>query len=159
MAINPNTTFVAGAIYTADQANRLPFGVCDLATSTTSYTLTTSLTITTGMTASFTAITGRLYKVTYYEPQAGVASVAGQFTTLQIRETNAAGTQLQLAINQAAAASATAETLTAVYVGTFTAGAVTVVGCAKTSSTTGAPALTRSATGIAILLVEDIGPS
>ena len=159
MAISPNTTFTAGSVYTANQANAYPFGVCDLASSSTNYTLTTSVTIATGMTASFTAITGRLYKVTYYEPQAGVASVAGQFTVLQIRETNAAGTQLQLALNQAAAAYPTAETLAAVYVGTFTAGAVTVVGCAKTSSTTGAPALTRSATGIAILLVEDIGPS
>ena len=159
MAINPNSTFVANAVLSASQMNRLPFGVCDLATSTTNYTLTTTVTIATGMTASFTAITGRLYKITYYEPQAGVASVAGQFTVLQIRETNAAGTQLQLATNQASAASAAFETLTAVYVGTFTAGAVTVVGCARTSSTTGAPVLTRSATGIAILLVEDIGPS
>ena len=159
MAINPNTTFVAGAIYTASQANRLPFGVCASSSSTTDYTLTTTLTIATGMTATFTAIANRLYKVTYYEPAAGITSVLSGNTVLRICLTNAAGTQLQRGIAQNTAAVSSAQTLNVVHVGTFTAGSVTVVGAAITTSVTGAPVLTRNATNVARLIVEDIGPS
>jgi len=159
MAINPNVTFVAGAIYTAAQANRLPFGVCASSSSTTDYTLTTSLVIATGMTATFTAITGRLYRITYYEPAAGVTSALSGNTVLRICLTNAAGTQLQRGIAQNTAAVASSQTLNVVHVGTFTAGSVTVVGAAITTSVTGAPVLTRNATNVARLIVEDIGPS
>jgi hypothetical protein len=159
MAINPNTTFVAGNILTAAQQNRLPFGVCALASSTTNYTLTTSVVIATGMTATFTAITGRLYRITYNEPQANTTTVTSGFTATQIRQTNAAGTLLSSAILQTNVAVTVNGNMQVFYVGSFTAGSVTVVGCATTSSTTGAPILTRSATAPAQILVEDIGPS
>ena len=159
MAINPNTTFVSGAIYTAAQANRLPFGVCALASSTTNYTLTTSVVIATGMTATFTAITGRLYRITYNEPQANTATVINGLVTTQIRQTNAAGTLLNQAFLQTNVAVTVNGFIQVFYVGSFTAGSVTVVGCASTSSTTGAPVLSRSATAPAQIVVEDIGPS
>ena len=159
MAINPNTTFVAGAVYTAAQANRLPFGVCASSSSTTDYTLSTTLTIATGMTATFTAIANRLYRVTYYEPAVGVTSVLSGTTTLRICLTNALGTNLQRGLIQNTAAVSSQGTLNVVHVGTFTAGSVTVVGCAITSSVTGTPILTRNVSSVARLIVEDIGPS
>jgi hypothetical protein len=159
MAINPNVTFVAGNIYTAGQANRLPFGVCALASSSANYTLTTSAAIATGMTATFTAITGRLYRITYNEPQANTTTVLNGTTSTQIRQTNAAGTLLSTSVLQTNVAVTVNGTMTAIYVGTFTAGSITVVGCALTSSTTGAPVLTRAATAQAQIIVEDIGPS
>ena len=160
MAINPNTTFVAGAIYTASQANRLPFGVCASSSSTTNYTLTTTTTISTGMTATFTAIANRLYRISYYEPQVGITSVLGGFTTLSIRTTNAAGTVLQTGVAQTPAAAVSTTTMHLLHVGTFTAGSNTVVGCAVTSSVTGTPILSRTgASGTARLIIEDIGPS
>jgi len=159
MAISPNTTFTAGAIFTANQANAYPFGVCALASSSANYTLTTSAAIATGMTATFTAITNRLYRITYNEPQANTTTVLNGTTTTQIRQTNAAGTLLSTAVLQTNVAVTVNGTMTAVYVGTFTAGSITVVGCALTSSTTGAPVLTRAATAQAQIIVEDIGPS
>jgi len=159
MAISPNTTFTAGAVLTASQQNRLPFGVCALASSSTNYTLTTSAVIATGMTATFTAITGRLYRITYNEPQANTTTVSNGFTATQIRETSAAGTLLSTAVLQTNVAVTVNGTMTVIYVGTFTAGSVTVVGCALTSSVTGAPVLTRAATAQAQIIVEDIGPS
>jgi len=159
MAISPNTTFTAGAVLTASQQNRLPFGVCALASSSTNYTLTTSAVIATGMTATFTAITGRLYKITYNEPAANTTSVLNGYTQTQIRETSAAGTLLSTALLQTNVAVTVNGNMTVIYVGTFTAGSVTVVGCALTSSVTGAPVLTRAATAQAQIIVEDIGPS
>ena len=159
MAINPNTTFVAGNIYTAAQANRLPFGVCASSSSTTNYTLTTTVTIATGMSATFLPIANRLYRITYFEPVAGVTSALSGFTALSIRPTNAAGTAIQSGLLQNTAAVASSGTLCLVHVGTFAAVSTVIVGCASTSSVTGAPSLTRSATQVARLIIEDIGPS
>lgn len=159
MAISPNVTFVSGAVYTAGQANRLPFGVCAFASSSTNYTLTTSVVIATGMTATFTAITDRLYKITYFEPFAGLPSTVGGNTNLTIRLNTAGGTALQSARATSPAASASINPFNLVYVGTFTAGSVTVVGCAAVSATTGTPVLGRSGVTLATFLVEDIGPS
>ena len=159
MAISPNNSFTAGQIFTANEANAYPFGVCALASSSTNYTLTASVVIATGMTATFTAIASRLYRITYNEPVAQTTSVLNGYTSTQIRETNAAGTLLSTAILQTNVALTLNGNMTAIYVGTFTAGSVTVVGCASTSSVTGAPILARSATGQAQIIVEDIGPS
>jgi hypothetical protein len=158
MAINPNTDFTAGQVLTAAQQNRFPRGVMALASSTTSYTLTTSVAIATGMTVTFTAVANRNYKITYYEPQASTANVVS-YTVTQIRLTNAAGTAYQQGIVQTVSAAITNAAICNTFVGTFTAGSTTIVGCAVTTSTSGAPLLTRSATAPAFLLVEDIGPA
>jgi hypothetical protein len=159
MAINPNTNFTAGAILTADQQNRFPRGVMALATSTTNYTLTTSVVIATGMTATFTAVANRNYKITYFEPQVQASSFPGAISEIQIRVTNAAGTQLNKSMFQSAASAVYNYTLMAQSVSTFSAGSVTIVGCATTTFTTGGPSLIRGATLPAFLLIEDIGPA
>ena len=157
MAITPNTDFVSGAILTAQQQNNFPRGVMATASSTTNYTVTTSVVISTGMTVTFTAVANRNYRVTYYEPQVQSPSVNGSLVSVQIRLTNAAGTQLQAGIVQTNAASVISESLTVTYIGTLTAGSVTIVGTASASTTTGAPTLSRQATLPAQITVEDIG--
>jgi hypothetical protein len=158
MAINPNTDFSSGAVYTADQANRFPRGVMALATSTTSYTLTTSEVIATGMTVTFTAVANRYYRITYFEPQAQTATVASN-TQLTLRQTNATGTVLQNTIFQNETAALDQQGLTCIRTMTFSAGSITVVGTGKCNSTTGAPQLIRDSTRQAQLLIEDIGPA
>jgi len=139
----------------------LPWGMVTRATSSTDYTLTTSAAIATDMTVTFTAIANRYYKITYMEPQCQTAGVTNGDTNAQIRVTNAAGTLLNQGWLRSQAASQTVGTITLVSTSTFTAGSTTVVGCAKTSSTTSAPVLGRgaAAAGNALLLVEDIGPA
>ena len=158
MAVNPNTDFSTGAVLTAAQQNRFPRGVMALATSSTSYVLTTTLTATTGMSVTFTAVANRYYKITYYEPQAQTPAAAATYTELDLRLTNAAGASQGTSL--IFTPSALIQTgVTVVAIKTFSAGSVTLVGCALTSSTTGAPSLIRPAPRAAILLVEDIGPS
>jgi hypothetical protein len=157
MAITPNTDFVSGAILTAQQQNNFPRGVMATASNSTNYTVTTSVAIATGMTVTFTAVANRNYRVTYYEPQVQSPSVNASLVSVQIRLTNAAGTQLQAGIVQTNAASVISESLTVTYIGTLTAGSVTIVGTASASTTTGAPTLSRQATLPAQITVEDIG--
>jgi len=158
MAINPNTDFSSGAVLTAAQQNRFPRGVMALATSTTNYTLTTTETIATGMTVTFTAVANRYYRITYFEPQGQTPTVAGN-TTITIRQTNAAGTVLQNTIFQNESAALDQQGMTCIRTLTFSAGSITVVGCAKTSVITGAPSMIRDSTRQAQLLIEDIGPA
>jgi hypothetical protein len=161
MAIAPNNTFTSGQVLTAAECNAFPFGVVQRAVSSTDYTLTTSVAISTGMTVTFTAIADRYYKITYMEPQVQTANVINAQTNTQIRVTNAAGTLINQGWLQTDQANYNTGTLTLVSTSTFTAGSVTIVGCAKSTSTSGAPVLGRSAgaAGPALLLVEDIGPA
>lgn len=64
MAINPNTTFSAGAQLTADQMNRLPWGVVGVQTLTSDKASTGTHTTfqDTGMTLTLTLNTSRLYR-------------------------------------------------------------------------------------------------
>jgi len=139
----------------------LPWGMVARATSSTDYTLTTSAVIATGMTVTFTAVANRYYKITYMEPQCQTSTVANSDTNTQIRVTNAAGTLLNQGFMRTVSAVQNTGTLTLVSTSTFSAGSTTIVGCAKTTSTTGAPVLGRgaAAAGPALLLVEDIGPA
>ena len=160
MAIAPNTTFVIGAVFTANQASAFPFGNVALASSATSYTMTTAAVQTTGMTVSWTAIANRNYKVTYYEPQVTTPSTLSGYTTVRLYENSVAtGPQLQQGFVQNSAAVALSGSLTLVYVGTFTAGTRTVIGAGLASSVTGTPIAGRSALSKAFLLVEDLGPA
>lgn len=159
MAINPNTDFTSGAVLTTAQQNRFPRGVMALATSSTSYTLTTTVTIATGMTVTFTPVASRYYKITYIEPQAGTPGVSGGFTGLAIRLTSAVGTQLSAGLLQTNSVTAYSGSVVTQYVYSGAAVSTIIVGCANSSSVTGTPVLTRSATNLASLLVEDIGPA
>jgi len=158
MAISPNDDFTAGQVLTATECNNFPRGVMARATSTTSYTMTTSEAIATGMTVTFTAVANRYYRITYYEPQAQTATALSN-TTATIRQTNAAGTVLNSTVFQNESGLQDQSGMICVSTNTFTAGSITVVGCAKATSTTGTPLMVRSATVIALLLVEDIGPA
>ena len=128
------------------------------AVSTTSYTLTTSETIATGMTVTFTAVADRYYRITYFEPQAQTATALSN-TTATIRQTTAAGTVLNSTVFQNESGLQDQSGMICVSTNTFTAGSITVVGCAKCTFTTGTPQMVRSASVIALLLVEDIGPA
>ena len=157
MAINPNTDFTPGAIFSAGQADRFPRGVMAYAQSTTNYTLTTSTAVATDMTATFTAEADRYYRITYFEPQVQTGNTTNANTRTSIRLTNAAGAEYALTIFQNETAASINATLLAVAVRTFTAGAVTVVGCAIASNIGGGPSLLRSSTSPSFILVEDIG--
>jgi hypothetical protein len=162
MAIAPNNTFVAGQVLTAAECNAFPFGIVAQATSNTDYVLTASYAIATGMTVTFTAIANRYYKITYMEPQCQTSSTSNEITNTQIRVTNASGTLLNTGFVRAETSGIQdTGTLTLVSISTFSAGSVTIVGCAKTTNTASGPVLGRSAAvaGPALLLVEDIGPA
>ena len=63
MAINPNTNFTAGAVFTAAQANRFPRGV--MARSVLTANVTFPAVADTGLSCTFTADSTRLYKISY----------------------------------------------------------------------------------------------
>jgi len=60
---NPNTTFTAGAILTAAQQNRLPWGVVGYVQKASNQTITTEADLS-GLSISWTAVAGRVYKFT-----------------------------------------------------------------------------------------------
>ena len=149
MAISPNDTFTSGQVLTAQECNQYPFGVVAYAQVTSSDTSITAEE--TQVTASaFTAIANRYYRVTYFEPRL-YGSVAANMT---MRIKNGA-TTLQRA--DVACLTTQEQTGTEIYVGTFTAGSITLTATLTYGSGTGVAA--RAATEIAFLLVEDIGPA
>ena len=61
-----NTTFTSGAILTAAQMNNLPWGVAGYVKRTAGdFTANTSVADVTGLTVTWTAVSGRLYEVSY----------------------------------------------------------------------------------------------
>ena len=154
-----NNAFVVGQTLTAAEMNLLPFGVCDTAGSSSTYTPTTSLVQATGMSVTFTADSTRLYKITYYEPAVKGSTVSSGYVDLELRQTTAAGTQLQQTLVQQGSAAQVTNGATCMFVGSFSSGSVTVLGCALAAPTTGTPQLVRSATARARIIVEDIGPT
>ena len=157
MAISPNDDFTAGQILTATECNNFPRGVMGIATSTTAYALTATDAIATGMTVTFTAVANRYYRITYFEPQMQMGTTPLAVATATIKQTNAAGTVLNSTISTTLGTDTIRVGMVCMTTNTFTAGSVTVVGCAKMSDTSGGPQMFRSATFIAFLLVEDIG--
>ena len=157
MAINPNTDFTTGAVFTADQANRFPRGVVAYASSTTTFNATSTQVVATGMTATFTAVANRYYKITYFEPQFDFAATQGQYIFQRIRLTNTSGTIQNTATTMNPSAFATALPGQVVAVSTFSAGSTTIVGTLFVNS--GTVSVYRAAGWVATLVVEDIGPA
>ena len=157
MAVAPNTTFVSGAVLTAAQQNAFPRGLMtDIVTATTNYNLTTSF-VTQLTSASFTAVTGRLYRITYFEPTSRGNTAAGSATNdFQIKS---GATVLTIGAGASTSTSNLFTTVNIMYVGALTAGATVITAVAQSSSTTGTPQLQRSATAPAFLTIEDIGAS
>jgi hypothetical protein len=126
------------------------------AVSTTSYALTTSNAQATGMSVTFTAEAGRFYKITYYEPQAQTPNVLGN-TQSFLRQSTVGGTILGNSVIVNETATNDQSGLIIIKTMTFSAGSVTLLGTAQTSSTSGTPNFVRDAGREALLLVEDIG--
>ena len=152
-----NDVFTVGQILTAAEMNRMPFGVCYFDSDASNYNLTTTLTAVPNLgPATWTADSTRLYKITYYEPQCQTSTVAS-YIDLELRQTNAAGTQLQSTFVQNETAVSTTTGQTCIHIGSFASGSVTVVPCALSSTITGTPRLVHSATTRAFIIVEDVG--
>jgi len=152
MAINPNTDFSSGAVLTAAQQNRFPRGVMQYNTNSTTDATVTAEEIQITLSA-FTAVTGRLYRISYYEP--GFGSSVSAAMTMRIRLTNLAG-----AIQQTGQVFNTGTQQQQGFIQnvvTFTAGSIVLVATLQNSAGTGSA--TRSATAQGILMVEDIGAS
>ena len=101
--------------------------------------------------SSFTGISGRQYRMTYYEPQ--LNNAAATYFVLRIRLTNLAGTEVGRAIPSVSANNYAFGSCTRV---TTIVGATTFV---ATLESTGTGSATRAAGYPAFLLVEDIGPT
>ena len=147
---NPNTAFSSGAVYTADQANRFPRGLMEFNTASATDSSITAEEIQITLPA-FTAVTGRAYKISYYEP--GFGSSVGAAMTMRIRLTNLAGAIQQQGIVYNTGAQQQNGFITNI-VG-FTTGSIVLVGTLQNSAGTGS--VTRSGTTQGILMVEDIG--
>lgn len=156
MPINPNTDFVAGAVLTASQMNRLPRGIVAQASATTN--LAFAATETLSITAStFTALANRYYRITYFEPDLPAVQNSNQVIA-RLRLTNTTGTQLASSVIQNAdsnAGSRIPQTVT--YLGTFAAGSVIIVGTLISPGLS--VSATRTSTSPAIIIVEDLGPA
>lgn len=152
MAVNPNTAFSSGAVYTADQANRFPRGVMQYNTNSSTDASVTAEEIQITLSA-FTAATGRLYRISYYEP--GFGSSVAAAMTMRIRLTNLSGAIQQTGTIYNTGTQQQNGFITNVV--SLTAGSTVLVATLQNSAGTGSA--NRSATAQAILMVEDIGPS
>ncbi|CAB4156271.1 hypothetical protein UFOVP665_52 [uncultured Caudovirales phage] len=153
MAINPNTTFTAGAVYTADQSNRFPRGIMAYAQSTTSdSTITAEETQLTA--SSFVAISNRYYRITYYEPDIQTPATSGTFVQSRIKIGATVYTVGQV---QNASATVLNYVLNTSVVVTGLSGATVFTGTLQCSA--GTALAVRAATAPAYILVEDIGPA
>jgi hypothetical protein len=122
--------------------------------------LTTTSTISTDMTVTFDAEVDRLYKVTYLEPEVQTPSVVNGDTTIAIKLTDASTTALSVSVIKTPSAAKLENQMTTIAIESFaSAGSKTFVGVARSSSTTGTPQLERSSSRLAIIIVEDIGPT
>jgi hypothetical protein len=152
MAIAPNTNFTVGAVFTAAQANAFPRGIMAFNTASATDSSVTSEEVQISS-VTFTAETGRLYKISYYEPGFGSSSAAAM--TMRIRITNISGAIQQQGIVYNTGAQQQNGFITNII--GFTTGSTTLVATLQNSTGTGTA--NRSGTAQAILMVEDIGPT
>ena len=150
MAVNPNTTFTAGQVLTADQANRFPRGAMGYVYSTAGNVgLTTTGADIAGASVTFTAVSGRLYKVGY-NAQIQKTVTAG---FVEIFITNGAGTVLFDGFTNVAAAAYVNFSISTVLTGL--SGSVTIK--ARGVVDTGAATIFRNSGNPTSFVVEDIG--
>ena len=157
MAIAPNTTFVSGAIYTAAQANAYGFGIVAQESSTTTTAGPTSTEAITITASTFTAIANRYYRITYIEPACQPATGVSNVINLRIRLTNTSGTIFGQGQYQQDSNNGASQSVCVVGLATLSAGSTVIVGTAIVNGGTGA--CNRSASAIARIIVEDIGPA
>lgn len=153
MAITPNTTFSSGAILTADQMNRLPWGVMGYGSATTNQTGISTTADVTSLTTTFTADSTRYYRTTVYISNL-VQITSNGYVTLYI--TDGSNTQKQAGTMYKVVASGNGEApMVLVLVETGLSGSTT----RKARLTTSAGTVeTRAASNQpAFIVVEDIG--
>ena len=155
MAVTPNTAFTSGQILTAAQMNAFPRGIMTDIVSTTTSPVNLGTEATQLTSASFTAVTGRLYRITYFEPRIRSSTDAGS-PSISLSIKNGA-TYLNVADSISFTPTNVFSSCTCVYVGSLTAGATVITATASATSTTGTPQLQRSAGKFAFLTIEDIG--
>ena len=148
MAIN--STFVSGAVLTAAQMNNLPMGIVSVTSATApSGTFTTEVTTITA--PSFTAVANRFYRISYYEPV--LQFISG---TVNIIEMKMKIGGVAFIFNEVKISSATNNAGYLTTTRTLTAGANVITGH-LTASGGGTGNAFRSATGIAQIVIEDLG--
>jgi hypothetical protein len=130
-------------------------GLMAYVTSTTSVSAAGGVETVALTTPSFTAVTGRLYKITYYEPQVPLTQNANP-TTARIRLTNTSGTQYQAGVATNASATAGFGTTMNLSITTSLTAGSTVIVATLFFAGLGQTA-TRGGGQVGVLVVEDIG--
>ena len=162
----PSSPWTGQHVYETDTKNELtwdgsawsrqwnmPWGKQTLNTSTTSSSAITSEA--TQITSdSFTFVSGRLYRISYFEPQMYVSSGTPVWLAVKIKD---GSTVLNLAYISPSGSGTSDATFTHSWVGQLT-GTKTITTTAATG-TSGATTLGRGAGQFAYLLIEDIGPA
>ena len=153
MAINPNTDFSAGAVYTAAQANRFPRGVMGRAVATATQTFTTTSSVDfTSLSVTFTAVANRYYKLSFSLPSV-TGSASNRFVT-QIRD--GSNTELLAVYNEVTSLGYSICNYTTQ---TFSAGSKTIKLSGYRDSGSGNIGSYGAAQSPMELTVEDMGPA
>ena len=145
----PNTTFTAGNVFTAAQANNFPRGL--MATPATSVTTTTFTGETQMLAYTFSQVNGRSYLLQYFEPS--LTCTAAGTVTARIT-TGVAGTPYNSSTSPLAILISNTALVTVVYT-SGTSGSLTIY--ATLAASTGTGTATRSATRFPQLYAVDLG--
>ena len=127
----------------------LPFGLIAYSSTSTSTSLITTINTQITM-SSFTAIANRYYKITYQEPSLFGVGASGEATASIFN-----GATL-LRENIVSTTTAFSNPVTAIHIGTFTAGTVSII-CKLTNYNSTTLTASRNSTRYAFASVEDMG--
>ena len=153
MAITPNTTFTAGDILTADQMNRLPWGVMGYGSATSNQTGISTVADVTGLTATFTANSTRYYRTTVYVANL-VQITSNGYATLTI--TDGSNNQKQAGTMYKVVANGNGEApMAIVLIETGLSGSTTRK--ARLATSAGTVETRASSSQPALIVIEDIG--
>lgn len=153
MAIVPNTTFSSGAVLTADQMNRLPWGIMGYGQATTNQTGISTTADVTSLTTTFTANSTRYYRTTVYISNL-VQVTSNGYVTLFI--TDSSNSQKQSGTMFKVVANGNGEApMTVVLVETGISGSTTRK--ARLTTSAGTVETRAAANQPAFIVVEDIG--
>ena len=150
MAITPNTTFVSGNVLTANQMNRLPWGVMAYASATANQTGIAAAADVTGLSVTFTANSTRIYVTSVY---IGYAEQLAAAAYPEVRIVDGSNVEKARATKYLTAGVGDGFWVRVVETGL--SGSVTRKARAQTSS--GSLTITAGATYPNQILVEDIG--
>lgn len=131
------------------------WGVVSYQQSTTTQGVSTTEAV--SFTCSFTAITNRRYKFTYFEPALQTPAGAGNYVFAKTRLTNTSGTQYSQAQIQASGTTQVANSIVSTASTTLSAGSVSIVSTLWCNTST--CNAFRGSGNPAFFLVEDIGPA